>query len=62
MKRKAHYNEYYAVKLARKLLEEEDEENEEEDEDEDDDMSDERDRNCARPSCSRNQPSKGSSM
>lgn len=45
MKRKAHYNEYYAVKLARKLLEEE-----EEDDDEDEDVRDTEDR----PSCSRN--------
>lgn len=30
MKRKQHYNEYYAVKLARKLMEDDDEEDEDE--------------------------------
>lgn len=44
MKRKAHYNEYYAVKLARKLLEEEDD-----DEDEDETQSQE----TNKPGCSR---------
>ena len=34
-KRKAHYNEYYAVKLARKLMEEDEEEDEEDREDRD---------------------------
>lgn len=35
MKRKKHYNEFYAVKLARKLMQNDDDEDEDEDEEED---------------------------